>query len=181
MAHPHQSLCSLLYTGAARPGGVTEAQPPSEGAPRVCCAEFRRRWPQRGVHKPLVISRRPTLIASIQLRQGQKESRRAVSNRLHLLQLRVCGQWLLSVAQPYKSRISRLVSFLRLALCCTVLRSWWCQSGVNITSMLRCRGSLSNTPLEYLARGVTIDTPSGVFTVRHLCFHSLFPNLRANR
>jgi hypothetical protein len=34
----------------------------------VCCGEFRRRWLQRGVHKALVISRRPTLIASIQLR-----------------------------------------------------------------------------------------------------------------
>ena len=53
--------------------------------------------------------------------------------------------------------------------------------GVNITSMLRFTGSLSNSPPEYVARGVATDTPSGVFTVRYLCFHYLFPNLRANR
>jgi hypothetical protein len=37
----------------------------------------------------------------------KKESRRADSNRLPLLQLRVCGQWLLSVAQACKSRIGK--------------------------------------------------------------------------
>ena len=36
------------------------------------------------------------------------------------------------VAQACKSRISKPVSFLCLAPCCTVLRSRWCQSGVNI-------------------------------------------------
>jgi hypothetical protein len=44
--------------------------------------------------------------------------------------LRVCGQWLLSVARVCKSRISKPLSLLLLALCCTVLRSRWYQSGI---------------------------------------------------
>ena len=59
------------------------------------------------------------------------ESRRADSNRLPLLQLRVCGHVLQGVAQECKSRISKPVTILRVAACCTVLRSRWCQSGIN--------------------------------------------------
>jgi hypothetical protein len=33
-------------------------------------------------------------------------------------------------ARIYNSPISKPISFLCLALCCTVLRSRWCQSGV---------------------------------------------------
>jgi hypothetical protein len=36
------------------------------------------------------------------------------------------------LAQECKSRMSKPVSILRVAACCTVLRSRWCQSGVNI-------------------------------------------------
>ena len=43
---------------------------------------------------------------------GKKESGRADSNRLPLLQLRVCGHWLLSVAQACKFRIQRVASIL---------------------------------------------------------------------
>jgi hypothetical protein len=46
---------------------------------------------------------------------------------------RVISHALQGFAEACKTRISRLVSFLWLALCCTVLRSRWCQSGVNIT------------------------------------------------
>jgi hypothetical protein len=46
--------------------------------------------------------------------------------------LRVIGHPLQGLAQGCKSRISRGASFLRIALCCTVLRSRWCQSGINI-------------------------------------------------
>ena len=63
------------------------------------------------------------------------ESRRADSNRLPLLQLRVIGQGLQGLqgfAQACKSRIDKQVSYLCLALCCTVLRSRWCQSGINV-------------------------------------------------
>jgi hypothetical protein len=50
-----------------------------------------------------------------------------------LTSLRVIGQALQGFARGCKYRISRPVSFLRLALCCTVLRSRWCQCGVNVT------------------------------------------------
>jgi hypothetical protein len=62
---------------------------------------------------------------------AQKESRRADSNRLPLLQLRVIGHVLQRFARACKSRISKRLSFLCLALRCTVLRSRWYQSGIN--------------------------------------------------
>ena len=46
--------------------------------------------------------------------------------------LRVINRMLQGFAQACKTRIDRQVSFLCLALCCTVLRSRWCQSGVNL-------------------------------------------------
>src|SRR3712207_386661 len=61
-----------------------------------------------------------------------RESRRADSNRLTLLQLRVIHQALQGYAEACKSRISKGFSLLRLALRCTALRSRWCQGGVNI-------------------------------------------------
>ena len=45
--------------------------------------------------------------------------------------LRVIGHALQGFAQGCKCRIFRGVSFLRLAACCTVLRSRWYQSGIN--------------------------------------------------
>jgi hypothetical protein len=45
--------------------------------------------------------------------------------------LRVIGQPLQGLAQGCKYRIPKRLSFLCLALCCTVLRSRWCQSGVS--------------------------------------------------
>jgi hypothetical protein len=50
-----------------------------------------------------------------------------------LISLRVCGQALQGCAGGCKCRIFRGVSFLRLAECCTVLRSRWYKSGINIT------------------------------------------------
>jgi hypothetical protein len=47
------------------------------------------------------------------------------------ISLRVIGQALQGFAGDCKSRIFRGVSFLRLAECCTVLRSRWYQSGIN--------------------------------------------------
>src|SRR5215203_5577416 len=41
------------------------------------------------------------------------------------------------VAEACKSRISKLLSLLRFAACCTVLRSRWCQSGVKSTRISR--------------------------------------------
>jgi hypothetical protein len=45
--------------------------------------------------------------------------------------LRVIGQPLQGCAGACKSRISKRLSLLRLAVCCTVLRSRWYQSGIN--------------------------------------------------
>jgi hypothetical protein len=58
------------------------------------------------------------------------QSRRADSNRLPLLQLRVIIHALQGCARGCKCRISRRFSFLQFAECCAVLRSRWCQSGV---------------------------------------------------
>src|SRR5919107_3058727 len=46
--------------------------------------------------------------------------------------LRAIFSALLGIARACKSPISKPLSLLRLALCCTVLRSRWCQSGVNL-------------------------------------------------
>jgi hypothetical protein len=45
--------------------------------------------------------------------------------------LRVIGQALQGFAQECKSRISKRLSLLRVAECCTVLHSRWYQSGIN--------------------------------------------------
>jgi hypothetical protein len=52
---------------------------------------------------------------------GKKESRRADSNRLPLLQLRVCGLRLLSVAGACEFRLGNEFSILRLAHYCRAL------------------------------------------------------------
>src|SRR5215208_6820051 len=62
--------------------------------------------------------------------QEKQESRQADSNRLPLLQLRVIGQALQKLARTCKYRISTRLSLLRVAACCTVLRSRWYQSGI---------------------------------------------------
>jgi hypothetical protein len=49
-----------------------------------------------------------------------------------LLQLRVINHVLQGFARACKSRISKPLSFLCFAPCCTVLRSRWCQSGVDV-------------------------------------------------
>jgi hypothetical protein len=52
-----------------------------------------------------------------------------------LTSLRVMHQALQGFAQACKSPISKPLCFLWPAACCTVLRSRWCQSGVNIALM----------------------------------------------
>ena len=61
-------------------------------------------------------------ISSVPLPKPIRESRRADSNRLHLLQLRVCGQWLLDVAGVCKFGISKGFSVPCIAHYCRVLR-----------------------------------------------------------
>jgi hypothetical protein len=68
------------------------------------------------------------LLLSVQLTQD----RRPTSGLEPLTySLRVISQVLQGIAEGCKTRISRRLSLLRFAACCTVLRSRWYQSGVN--------------------------------------------------
>jgi hypothetical protein len=60
--------------------------------------------------------------------------------------LRVCGHALQGCARDCKCRISKGISLLCLAACCTVLRSRWYQSGIRSrlwSPLLSTRGLLS--------------------------------------
>jgi hypothetical protein len=85
--------------------------------------------------KPWVAEAKVPLLGS---RAGQ-ESRRADSNRLPPLQLRVITQALQGCAGSCKHRIFRGVSFLYLAQCCTVLRSRWYQEAGDYASPVSSR------------------------------------------
>jgi hypothetical protein len=67
----------------------------------------------------------------LQIRENQRADER--TRTAFLLQLRVINSVLQGVAPACKSCISKPISLPQLALCCTVLRSRWCQSGVNVT------------------------------------------------
>src|SRR5215207_5188726 len=62
---------------------------------------------------------------------SNKEESRRRTRTADLLQLRVITQALQGFAVPCKPRISRRLSLLWVAACCTVLRSRWYQSGIN--------------------------------------------------
>src|SRR5215212_10431087 len=64
---------------------------------------------------------------SANLRENRADER---TRTAYPCSLRVCGQWLLGVARGCKSPISKGVSFLYIAVCCTVLRSQWYQIGI---------------------------------------------------
>jgi hypothetical protein len=130
-----------------------------------------------GIERVLMMIWKPLSYRVFGLSISNGESRRADSNRLTLLQLRVITEVLQGFARACKS------AFLSHFLCSGLLRvaPHCVPGGVNKTSMLRFTGSLINSPPENVARGVATDTPSGVFTVQLLCFHYLFLNLQANR
>ena len=86
---------------------------------------------------------------------GKVESRRADLRTADLISLRVITQALQGLAETCKSRISKPVSILSVAECCTVLRSLWYQyhprlyssaspPSLNIRSSIRLR--LSSLP-----------------------------------
>src|SRR5215217_5987738 len=82
---------------------------------------------RRGVALPnllvaLMLPYNSIMGAVVGLSKGKRESRRADSNRLPLLQLRVIIQVLQEFAGTSKSRISRRFTLLRVAACCTSLR-----------------------------------------------------------
>jgi hypothetical protein len=70
------------------------------------------------------------------------ENRRADSNRLSLLQLRVITQALQGCARGYKSCISMRLSLLWVAGCCTVLRSRWYQEAGDYACPVPSRSTL---------------------------------------
>jgi hypothetical protein len=99
-----------------------------------------------------------------------RESRRADSNRLPLLQLRVITQALQGFSRDCKCRIFRGVSFLCLAACCTVLRSRWYQSGINLPQKLLAGSPYCTqrlTPLrsfEFLLLSGKYPSPPALFS-----------------
>ena len=62
--------------------------------------------------------------------------------------LRVIGRVLQGFAQTCNSRIDKPISFLCLALCCTVLRPRWCQSGVKRLPLVHSRSLFSTSALS---------------------------------
>src|SRR5215213_6456501 len=82
------------------------------------------------------------------------ESRRADSNRLPLLQLRVITQALQGCAGSCRTRISKPISLPSLAGRCTVLRSRWYQSGIKRLRIARLR-SLCKRDMQSRMRAST--------------------------
>jgi hypothetical protein len=75
-----------------------------------------------------------------------KKSRRADSRTADLLQLRVMHQALQGFSRGCKPCISKPFSLLRLAQCCTVLRSRWYQSGVIVVLVSAWHGCPYQAP-----------------------------------
>jgi hypothetical protein len=83
-------------------------------------------------------------------RQGGKQPRRNERTRTaYPCSLRVCGHVLQGIAQGCKSRISRRFPLLRVAECCTVLRSRWYQSGIRRVRWIRSARYFSNTKTSF--------------------------------
>src|SRR5215203_5306284 len=78
-----------------------------------------------------------SLFTTAYLREKQRADER--TRTADLTSLRVIIQALQRLAQGSRTRISKRVSFLRLATRCTVLRSRWCQSGVRSMWITRRR------------------------------------------
>jgi hypothetical protein len=71
------------------------------------------------------------LITRIPYTYGEKKRADERTPTAYPCSLWVIGHVLQGLAQEYKSRIFKPVSFLSFARCCTVLRSRWYQSGIN--------------------------------------------------
>src|SRR5919107_3417702 len=77
--------------------------------------------------------------------------------------LRVIGQALQGLAQECKSRINKPVSILRVAACCTLLRSRWYQSGISSTVQV---SSTIQAELRLLACGWRFESVRRAFGLR---------------
>jgi hypothetical protein len=87
-----------------------------------------------------------------------------------LLQLRVINQVLKGFAQGCKSRIFKRLSLLRVAECCTVLRSQWCQNDVRSSGVTRQPESEANIAIAprkmATAPPISILRPATAWIVR---------------
>jgi hypothetical protein len=102
--------------------------------------EWRRRWTSlyclRTADTPRRCScRSSSLCGDLQGKRRADERTRTAD----LISLRVICRALQRFAHTCESRISKGVSLLRLALCCTVLRSHWYQSGIRSPRITRRR------------------------------------------
>src|SRR5918997_7211568 len=87
------------------------------------------RDPRPKHHKGRVVARPLSSSRGFSTNQGKREPTSGLEPLT--CSLRVIGHVLQGVAGDCKCRIFRGVSFPCLAACCTVLRSRWCQSGIN--------------------------------------------------
>ena len=92
----------------------------------------------------------PLVVVKIEVSYGSEREETATRRRADertrtadLISLRVISQALQGFAGCCKSPIFRAFSLLRFALCCTVLRSRWYQSGVK-SSWIMVVGSFAN-------------------------------------
>src|SRR5215203_4528903 len=81
----------------------------------------------------LALAPRPLYVPEFYLQNARKKRADERTRTADLISLRVIHHALQRFAGGCKTRISKGFSFLCLAKCCTVLRSRWCQSGVNIS------------------------------------------------
>ena|SRR5215208_1706880 len=120
-----------LYTDFLQPHQASSRWSSADQAPSLVCALSTRRiceWYQRALN----VEMGALLIPSIPLIYADWREPTSGLEPLYC-SLRVIGHTLQWFAQGCKCRISRRHSLLCLASCCTVLRSRWCQSGVNCT------------------------------------------------
>jgi hypothetical protein len=73
--------------------------------------------------------------------------------------LRVIGHVLRGFAQECKSRISRRLSLLRVAQCCTVLRSRWYQSGIKRLPLMHSRSLCQTSAPSILSASSACEGP----------------------
>jgi hypothetical protein len=109
--------------------------------------------------RPLSDGRGLTRLCSCEARYFERADER--TRTAFLISLRVIIHALQGFAQGCKSRIPKPLSFLCLAVCCTVLRSRWYQSGVNITILSAFdRGLPQAGSTAFLARQTTTPAPN---------------------
>jgi hypothetical protein len=102
-------------------------------------SKTRRACATEGAIISLRLCRGSLFLRHLQGKRGADERTRTA----YPCSLRVIHQALHGCAEACKHRISKRLSLLRVAACCTVLRSRWYQSGINVT--LHPRGSRAPT------------------------------------